>query len=108
MTPDQVQMMRRLALNEREATNLVMSGALADSLPLDTQTAALVRLAALLSLDSDPATFHWAAEQGVAAGVDDESVFHTVLVVAPIIGVARLSCVLPRLMEALGLDVIDP
>jgi hypothetical protein len=27
--------------------------------------------------------------------------------VAPIIGVARLSCVLPRLMEALGLDVID-
>jgi hypothetical protein len=107
MTPDQVQLMRRLTLNEREATDLVMSGALANSLPLDSQTAALVRMASLLSLDSDPSTFHWAADLGVAAGVEDDSIFRVLLVVAPLIGVARLSCVLPRLMEALGLDPID-
>lgn len=107
MTPDQVQLLRRLALNEREATNLVMSGSLADSLPLDARTTALIRISALLSIDSDPATFHWAAELGVAAGLDDETVFHAVLVVAPIIGVARLSCVLTHVMEAFGIDVFD-
>jgi alkylhydroperoxidase/carboxymuconolactone decarboxylase family protein YurZ len=107
MTPDQVKILRRLALNEREATNLVMSGELADSLPLDARTASLVRIAALLSVDSDPATFQWAAELGVAAGVDDNDVFHALLVVAPIIGVARMTAALPHLMAALDLEVVE-
>jgi alkylhydroperoxidase/carboxymuconolactone decarboxylase family protein YurZ len=107
MTPDQVNLLRKLALNEREATNLVMSGSLADSLRLDAGTAALVRLAALLSVDSDPATFQWAAELAMAAGVDDDEIFHALLVVAPIIGVARMTAALPHLMAALELEVVE-
>lgn len=97
-------MLRRLALNEREAVNAVMSGDLAT---LDARTATVVRLATLLSVDSDPSTFQWAVEMGIAAGVDDSDIFDTVLVVAPIIGMARLTSSLPHLMHALDLEMVD-
>jgi alkylhydroperoxidase/carboxymuconolactone decarboxylase family protein YurZ len=107
MTPDQVQLLRRLALNEREAMAAVLSGEYADSLRLDEKTTALVRIAALLSVDSDPTTLQWATELGLAAGLDDEDVFRALLIVAPIIGVARLGTVLPHLMAALSLEVVE-
>jgi alkylhydroperoxidase/carboxymuconolactone decarboxylase family protein YurZ len=107
MTPNQVELLRRLALNEREAMHAVMSGERADVDGLDQRTAALVRVAALLSVDSDPATFRWAVEEGIAAGVDDTDFFDTLVAVAPIIGVARLTASLPHLMSALDLDVVE-
>ncbi|MFZ0013514.1 MAG: carboxymuconolactone decarboxylase family protein, partial [Acidimicrobiia bacterium] len=74
---------------------------------MDGRTAALMRLVALLSVDSDPATFRWAIDVGLAAGLEDGDVFDALLVVAPIIGTARLNSALPHLMEALDLDVFD-
>lgn len=106
MKPDQVQFLRRLALNEREAVTAVMSGELADEAS-DCHAATLVRITALLSVDSDAATFRWAVETGIAAGVDDEDVFNAVVVAAPIIGVARLTSSLPRLMAAFDLDLLE-
>jgi hypothetical protein len=108
MTPDQLLLLRRLALNEREALAGVMSGEYVASFHPDEKIAALVRIAALLSVpDSDAATMQWATELGVAAGLEDEDFFHALLVVAPIIGVARLGTVLPNLMEALDLELLD-
>lgn len=106
MTTDQIQLLRRLALNQREAVSAVMSGDLAEE-TTSARAAALVRIAALLSVDSDPATFRWAVEESIAAGVEDDELYDLVVVVAPIIGMARLTSSLPQLMAALDLDVLD-
>lgn len=74
---------------------------------VDERTAALIRLSALLSVDSDPATFRWAIEHGIAAGVDDDDIFDVIALVAPIIGVGRMNASLPHLMEALDLDLVE-
>lgn len=107
MTPDQIQLLRRLALNEREAMHVVMGGESPEGVRLDHRTLAVIRVAALLSVDSDPGTFRWAVEEGIAAGVDDSDFFDTLVAVAPIIGVARLTASLPHLMAALDLDVVE-
>lgn len=93
-------------LNDTEAVNHVMSGAPAETTKGDARTDALLRITALLSCNSDPATFQWATEIGLAAGLTDDEIFHALMFVAPIIGVARLTAVLPRLMSALDIDVL--
>ena len=107
MTPDQLQLLRRLALNESSAIQSVMSGEATDEEALDPRTTALVRIAILLGLDSDPATFMWAVELAMASGVDDADIFHTLVTAAPIVGLARLTAALPHLMAALDLDILD-
>ena len=107
MTPDQIQLLRRLALNERAAVQTVMSGELDADGSLDQRTTALIRIAILLGVDSDPATFKWAVELAMAAGVDDADLFETLVAAAPIIGIARLTAALPHFMAALELEVVD-
>ncbi len=107
MKPDQVQLLRKLALNESEAMNLVMSGQVSNSCLLEPRTASLVRIAALLSVDSDPSTFQWATELGLAAGADDDDLIDTLVIIAPIIGIARLTSALPHLMSALGVEIVE-
>lgn len=107
MTPEQVETLRRLALNEPMTTNEVMGGGFAAVGSLDPRTAALVRIAALISIDSDPATFRWAMDLAQAAGVDDTEVFDTLMAVAPIVGIARLTSTIPRVLAALDLEVAD-
>ena len=107
MTRDQIQLLRRLALNDSAAVSSVMSGELDAKGSLDPRTAALVRIAILLGVDSDPATFMWAVELAMAAGVDDVDLFNTMVAAAPIIGIARLTAALPNFMAALDLEVVD-
>jgi len=107
MMPDQIQLLRRLVLNDKEAVYAVMGGGRPELMSLDSHTAILIKIAVLLSVDSDPATFQWAVELAVAAGVDDSEVFSTLIAVAPIIGMARLNSSLPHLMTALDIDVIE-
>lgn len=87
--------------------NRVLSGDLDSHTTLDTRTEALLRIAALLSVDSDTATFRWAVDLATAAGVDDDEIVSGLVTVAPIIGLARLNSSLPRLFEALDLELVD-
>lgn len=107
MTPDQVQLLRRLALNEPEATRSVMSGQPLRSMQIDDRLSSLIRLVALVCVDCDQSTLDWATTEALAAGVDDDMTFSAIIVIAPIIGVARLSSVLPRLMSSLDLEIVD-
>ena len=107
MTPEQLQVLRRLALNDSDTTNQVMGGAFAEVGSIDARTLALVRLAALVSIDSDPATFRWAVDSAQAAGVDDSDVFAALLSIAPLVGVARLTSAIPHVLAAFDLDVVD-
>lgn len=107
MTPDQIQFLRRLALNDRETTSRVMTGEVTEFQTLDARAAALVRIAALVSLAVDATSFQWAMDHAIAAGVEDEEIFSAVIEVATIIGVIRLTSALPHLMEAVDLEVVD-
>ncbi len=105
MTPTQVQLLRGLALSDRAAVDLAMRGAV-DPEELDPRTASLLRVVALFCVGSDPATFRWAVEEGIACGVEDGHLFATAIVLAPIIGMARMTASLPHLLEALDLEVV--
>lgn len=107
MSPDQVRTLRRLVLNDADTTAEVMSGKSCTSSALGGPTEALVRIVTLFSLDSDPAAFRWAVEIALASGLEDDAIFEALMVMAPIIGIARLSSTLPRLMEAMELEVVE-
>lgn len=107
MSPEQIDLLRRVALKDQQALDAMMAGR-CDGLPtLDADTASLVRIAALMCVDSDPSTFEWAVDLGIASGLDDDSIFGALVVIAPVIGVARLTSSLPRLMTALGIEIIE-
>lgn len=107
MNLEQAELLRRICLKDKRAIDSVMAGDTENSTTLDARCGSLVRIAALLSIDSDPSTFEWAVDQGIATGVDDDSIVDTIKVVAPIIGVAKLTSTLPRLMAALHLEIIE-
>jgi len=107
MTPEQVQTLRRLALYEPETTSEVMGGGFVEVSSLDPRTSAVIRIAALVSISSDASTFRWAMDLAQAAGVDDSNVFDTLMSIAPIVGVARLTSAIPYVLAALDLEVVD-
>lgn len=84
-----------------------MTGEVTEFQSLDARTAALVRIAALVSVAPDATSFQWAMDQALAAGVEDEHVFSALIEIAPIIGVVRLTSALPHLMETLDLEVVE-
>lgn len=108
MTPDQIGLLRRLALNDAATVSAVMSGEARGAAPLDPREACLIRLALLLGSDADLSAYRWAVDVAVAAGVDDDDIVSAVVLVAPIVGTARLNSSLPKLLEAFDLDLIDP
>lgn len=107
MNPDQVGLLRRLALNDPTTVRAVMSGDAPGAPRLDPRQSSLIRLAILLGSDADPSTYRWAVDLAFAAGVEDDEIISTVVLIAPIIGTARLNSSLPRLLDALDLDLID-
>jgi alkylhydroperoxidase/carboxymuconolactone decarboxylase family protein YurZ len=97
------ELVRRLTLNDEGALSEVMSGDSPGSAALlDDRTRALVRLAALVALDSEVASFQAARDAAWAVGVIDEEIVDTVVAVAPIVGSARIDSIVPRLSRILG------
>lgn len=88
-------------------TREVMGGRLAEVSSLDPRTLAMIRIAVLVSITSDASTFRWAMDLAQAAGVDDSNVVDTLMSIAPIVGVARLTCAIPHVLAALDLEVVD-
>lgn len=67
MTPDEVQLLRKLAATESGAVRSVMSGETSEMLDsLDPRTAALVRIGALIGVGSDSSALRW-AKHGTSA-----------------------------------------
>lgn len=107
MNPEQTQLLRKVALQDQQALSEVLGGGRGLLQSLDEKGAALVRIAALVSLDSDPSTFRWAVDQGVAAGLEDDAIFDALMVIAPVIGAARFTSTLPLLLNALDIEIVE-
>ncbi len=69
---------------------------------LDDKNRALVKLAALVALDSKTKSLRSGVDVARAAGAADEEIIETVLAIAPIVGTTRISSAHPRLASVLG------
>ncbi len=70
---------------------------------LDARSFALVKIAALVALDSPPASYLWQVSSAVDAGVSPKEILGVVRAVAPQGGGPRAGAAAPEIMVALGL-----
>lgn len=70
---------------------------------LDPRTFALVKIAALISLDAPPASYLWQVGNAIDAGCTAEDLVGVLRAVAPQVGGPRIVAAAPELMLALGL-----
>lgn len=104
-------LLRRLAEGDENSLRQVLTpppgvrGALADDDGLDTRTATLVRLGALLAVDASTTSLRWAVERASCTGADDDAIVGVLLTAAPAAGAAQLVASAPRLALALGFDM---
>ena len=104
------ELLRRLALNDDRvvASALTMDVSLGREARLDAKTAALVRLAGLIALQSAAQTYEWAVAAAISAGADDEEVIDVLAAVAPIVGLARVNRAAGEIATALGFELDVP
>lgn len=106
------ELLRRVSANDEACLSALMSPApgrtrtepLCDE-ALDRRVRALVRLAALLSVDAPTTSLRWGVERALANGVSDAAVTQTLLTAAREAGFAQLVCAAPRVGLALGFDM---
>lgn len=107
MVPAQLELLRRLALNDETALGQAMTGEAITSEELDVKTSTLVKLAGLVALEAGETSYQWAVAAAHAAGAEDGEIVDVLLAVASIVGTARLNVAAPRLALALGHDIGD-
>jgi alkylhydroperoxidase/carboxymuconolactone decarboxylase family protein YurZ len=106
VTPDEEELLRRLAISDETALVTAVLGK--SRLGLDRKTWALVRVAALIAVDSAVASYQWAIDEAIAQGATEEEVIDVLLAIAPVVGVGRVTSAAPELALALGYDVAHP
>ena len=72
---------------------------------LDPRAHALVRLAALVTLDAAPASFVWSVGMALDSGVTPDEIVGTLIALAPTIGTAKVVAAAPEIALALGVDL---
>ena len=87
-------------LLQHERTSATLAG-------IDERTHALVQIAALVAQNASPAAYMDSVDAAVRAGASHEEIVGTLIVVLPIVGVARVVTAAPDLGLALGYDVSE-
>jgi 4-carboxymuconolactone decarboxylase len=72
---------------------------------LDARTYALVKIAALIALDSPPASYVWQIGNALEDGVTPEEILGVLRAVAPQVGGPRVMAAAPEIMLGLGLTL---
>jgi alkylhydroperoxidase/carboxymuconolactone decarboxylase family protein YurZ len=84
-----------LALRERQRENI----------GLDGRTFGLVKIAALIALDSPPASYMWQVANALDDGATPEDILAVLRAIAPQVGGPRVVAAAPEIMVALGLSL---
>jgi 4-carboxymuconolactone decarboxylase len=108
---DHEDLLRRLTVNDEGVLEGLLGTELIDGEPagLDAKTAALVRLAGLVAVESAPASYQWAVASALAAGASDAEVVAVLAALAPIVGSVRVNSAAAEVGLAIGchLDLYD-
>lgn len=91
MKQAQAELLRRLTLSDEEALRRLMCEQALGLPLLDDKTSALVRLAVLVAIGAEAASFQCAVDAALAAGADDAEITDVLLVVAAIVGLCKVS-----------------
>ena len=78
---------------------------LAGESALDAKTAALLQLAASITLGSPAVCLQWSAGRALAAGATDDEIADALLAIAPVTGLGRVVSAAPEVATALGYDL---
>ena len=105
MKPAHLELLRRLAINDEHALSQVIDGQAIDPPLLDDKTGALVKVATLVALEAGSPSYQWAIDAAHAARAEDTEIIDVLVVVAPIVGVARVNAAALALALALGYDL---
>jgi alkylhydroperoxidase/carboxymuconolactone decarboxylase family protein YurZ len=107
ISADHEERLRRLALHDDHLIQsmLAIPPGHVEASGLDPKSCALVRLGALLALDTAYVSFHWGVQWALAAGATADEIVGTLMAVAPITGVTRVVAAAPEFGLALGYDV---
>ena len=99
--------LRCFALNDDGFVSSVlgMGQSTVDVSRLDPKTHALVRLTALIAVDSGSSTYNAGVEMALAAGATFDEIVGLLIAMAPAIGLGRVVSAAPELALALGFDV---
>jgi 4-carboxymuconolactone decarboxylase len=100
------QLLRRLALNDENAVDLVLAGGSgADLNPaMASKVDLLVRLGALVALGAATASLRRTVELARGAGATEDELVGVLVAVAPTVGLARVVAAAPKLAIAIGYD----
>jgi alkylhydroperoxidase/carboxymuconolactone decarboxylase family protein YurZ len=94
--------LRRLALGDYQSAS---NSAIGDR-PLDPKTQSLVQLGALLGSDAALITIQRAVREAVTkGGVTADDIVQSLVELVPMVGIARVASVAPKLGLALGYDL---
>jgi len=74
---------------------------------LDPRSYALVKIAALVALDSPPASYLWQVANAIDAGATPKDILGVLRAVAPQVGGPKAISAAPEIMVALGLSLPD-
>jgi alkylhydroperoxidase/carboxymuconolactone decarboxylase family protein YurZ len=74
---------------------------------LDPRSFALVKIAALVALDSPPASYMWQVSNALDAGATPRDILGVLRAVAPQVGGPKAISAAPEIMVALGLSLPD-
>src|ERR1700712_4160515 len=103
---DYTDWLRRVAINDQRLVQDYGEAAI-ESRALDAKTAALVRLAALISVGGAVPSFGAQADAAVDAGATADEIVEILMAVIPVIGLPRVVAAAPSLALALGYDIDD-
>lgn len=104
LTPQLLELLRRLTLNDELTVGKALRGSATATPLLDAKTLALVRLAALAAREAETPSYQAAVDIARAAGIEDPEVIETLLCIAPLIGNARTDAAFVPLTELIRLS----
>lgn len=100
VTPEQLELLRRLALSDPGALALAASDPSLSVELLDVQTRALVRVAAVVALDAGGPSCRAVVDDARAAGVDDSAIGEVIGAIGNVVGRVGVDEALSLLAEA--------
>jgi 4-carboxymuconolactone decarboxylase len=103
-------MLRRLAVLDERMVEIALPMDVAGELGItvDPRTTALVRLAALVALQSSAQAFDWCVTAALMAGSSEEEVVAVLAAIAPMVGSARVGNAAAGVATAMGCRVDVP
>jgi alkylhydroperoxidase/carboxymuconolactone decarboxylase family protein YurZ len=105
LSPSQASLLRLISIGDEDSIRHALSGTSPTPVALDERTAALVRLASLISRDSALPAYQRTVQAALDAGATVDEILSLLVVLAEPAGSTAVITAAPKLAMALGYDV---